>query len=62
MTRLKFHSGRKRRDVPFEPILCVKLLIVAKIEKHGVMHQQRVVNYMRPYGENAAFEWAEPCT
>jgi hypothetical protein len=38
---VKFHSGRKRRDVPFKPILGIELLIVAKIEEHSSMHYPR---------------------
>jgi hypothetical protein len=56
---LKFDGHPERGDVPFEPILCVELLIVTKIENHRSVHQQRVVNEMRPYAKNAAFEWTK---
>ena len=59
---LKFDGRREGRDVPFEPVLCVELLIVTKIENHGSVHQQGGVNDMRPYAKNAAFEWTEPST
>ena len=56
---LELYGRRECRDVAFEPILCAELLIISKIEQHRVMHQQRVVDHMRPYGEDAALEWAE---
>ncbi len=59
---LKFHGHPECRDVPFEPILCIELLIVTKIENHRSVHQQRVVNEMRPYAKNAAFEWTKLST
>ena len=57
--RLKFDGRRECRDVTFEPILCVELLIVTKIEKHGSVHQHRVVNEMRAYAKNTALEWTK---
>ena len=58
-TRLKFDCRRECRDVSLEPILCVELLIVTKIEKHGSVHQHRVVNEMRAYAKNTALEWTK---
>jgi len=60
--RLKFDGRRECRDVPLEPILCVEFLIATKIEKHGSVHQHGVVNEMRAYAKNTAFEWTEPGT
>ena len=56
---LKFDGRRECRDVTFEPIFCVELLIVTKIEKHGSVHQHRVVNEMRAYAKNTALEWTK---
>ena len=57
--RLKFDGRRECRDVTFEPIFCVELLIVTKIENHGSVHQHRVVNEMRAYAKNTALEWTK---
>ena len=57
--RLKFDGRRECRDVPLEPILCIELLIVTKIEKHGSVHQHRVVNEMRAYAKHTALEWTK---
>ena len=48
---LKFDGHRECRDVPFEPILCLELLIVTKIENHRSVHQHRVVNEMGAYAK-----------
>ena len=57
--KLKFEGRRESRDVTFEPILCVELLIVTKIENDRSVHQHRVVNDMGAYTKNAALEWTK---
>jgi hypothetical protein len=56
---LKFDGHPECREVPFEPVLCVELLIVTKIENYRSVHQQGGVNDLRSYAKNAAFEWTK---
>jgi hypothetical protein len=52
--KLELDGCREGREVPFEPILCVELLIITKIEDHRSVHQHRVVNEMGACAKNTA--------
>ena len=56
---LKFDGRGECRDIPFEPVLCVELLIVTKIENHRTVYQYRVVNEVGAYAKNTALEWTK---